>query len=279
MSTQDDLIKSLKKKAVEMRLDLLEMLEPGKVGHLGGSSSATDIVATLYFHKMNYSLKNANDPDRDFFLMSKGHAVPAQYAALAEAGFFSRDEFPKMKTLGGMLQGHPDMKTPGMEAVTGSLGQGLSIGAGIAYAKKRMNKAQNKVYVMCGDGEMAEGQLWEAAAFAATYELSNLTMILDQNGLQACGSCVDIMNIPNLPDKWAAFGWEVIEIDGHDFSQIIEALDRDPGSKPKAIIAHTIKGKGFPFAENVVGFHNGAMTKEQHEEGKKALLAVKEALK
>ena len=132
---------------------------------------------------------------------------------------------------------------------------------------------------MCGDGEMAEGQLWEAAAFAATYELSNLTMILDRNGLQACGSCVDIMNIPNLPEKWAAFGWEVIEIDGHDFSQIIEALDRDTGSKPKAIIAHTIKGKGFPFAENVVGFHNGAMTKEQHEEGKKALLAVKEALK
>jgi transketolase len=274
MPVNDDLVKSLKKRATEMRLDLLEMLEPGKVGHLGGSSSASDIVATLYFHKMRIDVKNPKDPKRDYFLMSKGHAVPAQYAALAEAGFFSREEFPKMKTLGGILQGHPDMATPGIEAVTGSLGQGLSIGAGIAYSTKRMNKADNRVYVMCGDGEMAEGQLWEAASFAANYELSNLTMILDRNGLQACGSCVEIMNIPDLAEKWTAFGWEVIEIDGHDIPQIIEALDRNTDPKPKAIIAHTIKGKGFPFAEGVVGFHNGAMTQEQHDEGKRTLEAL-----
>ena len=274
MPVNDDLVKGLKKRATEMRLGLLEMLEPGKVGHLGGSSSASDIVATLYFHKMKIDVKNPKDPGRDYFLMSKGHAVPAQYAALAGAGFFSRDEFPKMKTLGGILQGHPDMATPGIEAVTGSLGQGLSIGSGIACATKRMNKADNRVYVMCGDGEMAEGQLWEAASFAANYELSNLTMILDRNGLQACGSCVEIMNIPELAEKWSAFGWEVIEIDGHDIPQIIDALDRNTDPKPKAIIAHTIKGKGFPFAEGVVGFHNGAMTQEQHDEGKKALEAL-----
>ncbi len=272
-------IKSLEQKAVDMRLDLMEMLEPGKVGHLGGSSSAMDIVAALYFYKMNYSLKLKDSPERDYFLMSKGHSVPAQYAALAEMNFFSKDEFHKMKTLGGMLQGHPDMKTPGIEAVTGSLGQGLSLGAGIAYATKRMNKASNQVYVMCGDGEMAEGQLWEAASFAATYKLSNLTMILDQNNLQACGTCEEIMNIPELAAKWAAFGWEVIEIDGHNMAEIIEALDKSTGDKPKAIVAHTVKGKGFPFAENVVGFHNGSMTAEQFEEGKKALLAQKEALK
>ena len=274
MPVNDDLVKSLKKRATEMRLDLLEMLEPGKVGHLGGSSSASDIVAALYFHKMRIDVKNPRDPKRDYFLMSKGHAVPAQYAALAEAGFFSREEFPKMKTLGGVLQGHPDMATPGIEAVTGSLGQGLSIGAGIAYSTKRMNKADNRIYVMCGDGEMAEGQLWEAAAFAANYELSNLTMILDRNGLQACGSCVEIMNIPDLAEKWTAFGWEVIEIDGHDIPEIIDALDRDTAPKPKAIIAHTIKGKGFPFAEGVVGFHNGAMTQEQYDEGKSTLEAL-----
>ena len=184
-----------------------------------------------------------------------------------------------MKTLGGMLQGHPDMATPGIEAVTGSLGQGLSVGAGIAYSKKIMDKADNQVYVICGDGEMAEGQLWEAASFAVCYDLSNLTMILDQNGLQACGSCSEIMCIPELADKWDAFGWEVIEIDGHNISQIIEALDRDTGSKPKAIIASTVKGKGFSFAENVVGFHNGAMSQEQYDTAKKDLERMREELK
>jgi len=278
MSAQEELISRLKKQAVLMRLDLLDMLEPGKVGHLGGSSSMIDIVAALYFYKMNISADSPKNHDRDYFLMSKGHSVPAQYAALAEAGFFPKDEFKKMKTLGGMLQGHPDMKTPGIEAVTGSLGQGLSVGAGIAYSLKRMNGWKNQVYVACGDGEMAEGQLWEAASFAACYQLSNLTMILDQNSLQACGSCSEVMCIPELADKWDAFGWDVLEIDGHHMGQIIDALNHDSGVKPKAIVAKTVKGKGFSFAENVVGFHNGAMTQEQYEMAKNHLESILEEL-
>jgi transketolase len=275
MSIDKTLIKKLELQAIKMRLNLLDMLEPGKVGHLGGSSSAMDIAAALYFYKMRVFPKNPKDKRRDYFLMSKGHSVPAQYAALAELGFFDKAEFGKMKTLGGLLQGHPDMATPGMEAVTGSLGQGLSIGSGMAYSFKHIDKTDNQVFVMCGDGEMAEGQLWEAAAFAACYKLSNLTMILDKNNLQACGSCVEVMDIPGLAEKWKAFGWEVLEIDGHNMTQIIEALDKIT-EKPKAIIATTIKGKGFSFAENVVGFHNGAMTQEQHDQGRKAL---EEALK
>jgi transketolase len=275
MSIDKTLIKKLELQAIKMRLNLLDMLEPGKVGHLGGSSSAMDIAAALYFYKMRVFPKNPKDKRRDYFLMSKGHSVPAQYAALAELGFFDKAEFGKMKTLGGLLQGHPDMATPGMEAVTGSLGQGLSIGSGMAYSFKHIDKTDNQVFVMCGDGEMAEGQLWEAAAFAACYKLSNLTMILDKNNLQACGSCVEVMDIPGLAEKWKAFGWEVLEIDGHNMTQIIEALDKIT-EKPKAIIATTIKGKGFSFAENVVGFHNGAMTQEQHYQGRKAL---EEALK
>ena len=274
MSVDKTLIKTLETQASKMRLNLLEMLEPGKVGHLGGSSSAMDITAALYFYKMKVFPENPKDARRDFFLMSKGHSVPAQYAALAELGYFDKKEFAKMKTLGGLLQGHPDMATPGMEAVTGSLGQGLSIGAGMAYSFLNIDKTENQVYVMCGDGEMAEGQLWEAASFAACYKLSKQTMILDRNHLQACGTCVEVMDIPHLEKKWKAFGWEVIEIDGHDMAQIIKALDRKTGNKPKAIIARTIKGKGFSFAEDVVGFHNGAMTQEQHDQGREALEKV-----
>ncbi len=253
-----------------MRKDLLQMLMPGKVGHLGGSSSCMEILAALYFDVMNISVEKKDDPDRDIFIMSKGHSVPAQYAALAELGFFDKSEFSAMKTLGGMLQGHPDMKTPGIEAVTGSLGQGLSIGAGLAIAARSDGSAR-KVYVVCGDGEMAEGQLWEAAAFASSYELSNLTMILDKNDLQASGSCVEVMKIPALKEKWDAFGWDVIEVDGHDFGELLDAFSADSGSRPKAVIARTVKGKMFPFAENVVGFHNGAMSEAQFNEAVEVL--------
>ena len=270
-----ELITELKKITVEMRRNLLMMLEPGKVGHLGGSSSCMEILASLYFNVMNISKDKINDPERDIFIMSKGHSVPAQYAALAELGFFPKSEFGALKTLGGMLQGHPDMKTPGIEAVTGSLGQGLSVGAGIAIAAK-YDKNPRRVYVLCGDGEMAEGQLWEAAAFSANYELSNLTMILDKNDLQASGSCVEVMKIPALKEKWTAFGWEVIEVDGHNYEELLAAFAVDTGNKPKAIIAKTIKGKMFPFAENVVGFHNGAMTKEQYAQ---AILVLDKQMK
>lgn len=271
MSVDMTVLKKLEKEALKMRLNLLDMLEPGKVGHLGGSSSAMDIAAALYHYKMRIFPDNPKDPRRDIFLMSKGHSVPAQYAALGELGFFDKSEYGRMKTLGGLLQGHPDMATPGMEAVTGSLGQGLSVGAGMAYSFLHMDRNDRQVYVMCGDGEMAEGQLWEAAAFAAFYKLANLTMILDMNALQACGPCAEIMDIPGLAKKWDSFGWDVIEIDGHDMAMITEALDRPAKGKPKAIIARTVKGKGFDFAENVVSFHNGAMTEEQHSNAKKVL--------
>lgn len=275
MSNTLSRIKELEAKAVNMRLALMEMLEPGKVGHWGGSSSAMDIMAALYFEVMKVFPDDLKNPERDYFIMSKGHSVPAQYAALYELGLFPREELRKLKTLGGILQGHPDLMTPGIEAVTGSLGQGLSIGAGIAYARKIIDNADNRVFVMCGDGELGEGQLWEAASFASHYQLSNLTMILDNNGLQACGTCREILNIANIPDKWTAFGWEVIEIDGHDMHQILDALTRESTAKPKAIIAKTIKGKGFGFAENVVAFHNGAATEEQYAAGKKSLESVK----
>lgn len=273
MAIDPNVLRTLEIQAVKIRLDLLEMLEPGKVGHLGGSSSAADIMAALYFYKMSVNPNNPADPRRDIFLMSKGHSVPAQYAALAELGYFGREEFPRMKTLGGLLQGHPDLMTPGIEAVTGSLGQGLSIGSGMALSFLKMDRTDNQVYVMCGDGEMAEGQLWEAAAFASFNKLSNLTMILDNNGLQAGGTCEEIMDIPSLPEKWASFGWHVIVIDGHNMGEIVSALDGDSKGCPKAIIARTVKGKGFSFAEDVVSFHNGAMTEEQHREGRKALEA------
>ncbi len=270
-------LNSLKCRSAQMRLTLLEMLPPGRVGHLGGSASAMDIVATLYFYKMDLNKIVTGHKGRDYFIMSKGHSVPAQYAALTEAGMISRRELGSLKTLGGLLQGHPDMSTPGMEAVTGSLGQGLSIGAGLAYGHKYLNGSENQVYVLCGDGEMAEGQLWEAAMFASFYRLNNLTMVLDQNGLQASGECRVVMDIPNLRQKWEAFGWSCHEVDGHDHEALAGALDRSSES-PRAIIAQTVKGKGFPFAENVVGFHNGAMTQEQWEQGKEYLEAIIEEL-
>ncbi len=272
------MVNTIQEKALSMRKDLLTMLPPGKVGHLGGSSSAIDLIGTLYFYKMCINPNNPKDPQRDYFIMSKGHAVLAQYAALCEAGFFDRSHFDHLKTLGGLLQGHPDMKTPGIEAVTGSLGQGLSIGAGIAYSTKILDQQQNQVFVMCGDGEMAEGQLWEAASFIAAYKLSNLTMILDHNQLQASGRCADVLRIPKLAEKLEAFGWEVIEIDGHAIPEIIQALDAKSTDKPKAIIAHTIKGKGFPFAEGVVSFHNGSMSQEQYNEALIALENQKRSL-
>lgn len=274
MGYDKKLVEQLEQKAVLLRENLIKMLKPGKIGHLGGSSSIMDMVTALYFHKMNTNAKDPKDPNRDYFLISKGHTVLAQYAALAEAEYFSKDNFSTLKELGGLLEGHPDVKTPGIEAVTGSLGQGLSVGCGIAYGLKYFKKAPNQVYVVCGDGELAEGQIWEAAMFASAYKLDNLTMILDQNDLQAMGPTKEIFKIGNFVEKWASFGWDTVEIDGHNMEEILTALDKPFANKPKAIISHSIKGKGFSFAENVVSFHNGAMTEEQH---KKAVEEIEEA--
>jgi transketolase len=251
------------------------MIGVGKAGHLGGSCSLAEIVAALYFAKMRFNPKALGDPCRDRFLLSKGHSVLIQYAALVELGVIPREEMGKVKTLAGKLQGHPDMMTPGMEAVTGSLGQGLSIGVGMALAL-RLAKSSSRVYVIMGDGELAEGQLWEAAMAAARYGLDSITAILDRNMIQATGPTKEIFDIPDIPEKWRAFGWNVLSVDGHDVGAILDVLDEAAAKKgaPTLVVAETIKGKGVSFAENLAAFHNAAMTQELYD---KALAEIEEA--
>jgi len=265
-----ELKKELEDRARVMRRHILEMVggKEGKVGHLGGSSSAADLVAALYFYKMNVDPKNPQKTDRDRFLLSKGHAALVQYAALAELGYFPLEELQKVKSLGAMLQGHPDMtKTPGIEANTGSLGMGLSIGLGIALGQ-RMNKSASKTYVMLGDGELGEGQVWEAAMAAASYEADNLIAIVDHNKLQAMGAICDRLEVGNIAAKFEAFGWHVIELDGHSMTEICAALDAADAvtGKPIALVAHTIKGKHVSFAEGNPAFHNAGLSAEQYEQ-------------
>lgn len=255
--------------ATKIRRDVVEMLGgEGHVGHLGGSCSSADIVATLFGHKMRHDPKNPRWEDRDKLLYSKGHACIAQYAALCEYGYFGREELPKLKSFGAMLQGHPDRnKTPGIEANTGSLGQGLSICNGMALAAKLDNK-DTRVYCIIGDGELAEGQIWEAAMTSVVYKLDNVVAIVDRNRLQAMGPVEERFNTSPIEEKWRGFGWNVLTIDGHDIQQIDAALDTAAATKgvPTVIIANTVKGKGVSFAENVVGFHNGALTKAQYDQ-------------
>jgi transketolase len=268
-------IQRIKKIAWDLRADVVKMIGVGKAGHLGGSCSLAEIVATLYFAKMHFDPKAIHDPSRDRFLLSKGHSVLIQYAALVELGVIPRDELGKVKTLAGKLQGHPDMMTPGMEAVTGSLGQGLSISVGMALAL-RLEKSPSRVYVIMGDGELAEGQLWEAAMAAARYKLDSITAILDRNRIQATGPTKEIFDIPNLEDKWRAFGWNVLNVDGHEVGAILDVLDKAAAIKgaPTVVVADTIKGKGVSFAENTAAFHNGVMTQEQYD---KALAEIAES--
>lgn len=261
-----ELLNDLRKMGQKLRSNVIKSVGVGIAGHIGGSCSAADIVAALYFYKMKHDPKNPKMPDRDRFLLSKGHVAILQYAALAEAGYFPLDDLQNTKKLGFHLQGHPDViKTPGIEAGTGSLGQGLSIGVGMAIGLK-MDKIDSKVYVLCGDGELAEGQIWEAAMSAKVYKLDNLVAIVDKNRLQAQGTVENRFDLNPIPEKWKAFGWNVIEIDGHNMEEILSALDEADTvkRKPTVIIANTIKGKGISFAENVVGFHNGMLTEETY---------------
>jgi transketolase len=254
--------------AIQLRADVVEMIGVGKAGHLGGSVSLGEIVATLYFHQMRFDPKRITDPNRDRFLLSKGHAVLIQYAALIELGVIPRAEIKQVKTLAGMLQGHPDMaKTPGMEAVTGSLGQGLSIGVGMALGL-RLDQRPSRVYVIMGDGELSEGQLWEAAMAAPRFQVDNLTGIVDRNRVQATGPTKDIFDIPNIEQKWEAFGWHVITVNGHDVAAVIAALEaaEQVKGRPTVIVADTVKGKGISFAEHNAAFHNGIMTEEQYRQ-------------
>jgi transketolase len=267
MATTETIL-TLQMKGLQLRLDLLEMIGVGKPGHLGGSCSLAEIVSVLYFHKMRFDPGNPSDPDRDRFLLSKGHAVLIQYAALVELGVIPRSELRRVKSLGGLLQGHPDMEnTPGIEAVTGSLGQGLSIATGMALAL-RLDARSSRVYVIVGDGELAEGQLWEAAMAAYRFRVDNLTAIVDRNHVQATGPTSEVFEIPYIEEKWESFGWQVITVDGHDVAAIIEALqsaEQLPG-RPTVIVAETIKGKGISFAENSASFHHAALTEEQHRQ-------------
>lgn len=258
--------RGLREKAKRIRVGVVEALGLNKSGHLGGSMSAADIMAVLYFHKMRIDPANPANPDRDRFIMSKGHSVLAQYAALAEAGYFGWSELANTKTLGSMLQGHPEIHIPGIEANTGSLGQGLSVGVGMAIAGK-IDKASWKVYVLTGDAELAEGQIWEAAAAASHHRLDNLRAIVDANGISAMGKTCERFDLGDLALKFGAFGWHVIAIDGHDVEEIAAALDRADAieGRPTAIVCKTVKGKGVSFAEDSHVYHAKAIDEAERK--------------
>lgn len=268
----------IQRRAVDIRADILEMIPAGKVGHLGGSCSIADILAALYFGYMKV-YKDPADSRRDRCIVSKGHACLAQYACLCELGYFDRSELKRVKTLNGLLQGHPDTAVPGIEAVTGSLGQGLSISLGIALAQK-LDRSASRVYCIIGDGELAEGQIWEAAMAAAAYKADNLCAFLDYNKVQATDETKNVFPIPALKEKWSAFGWHVIEVDGHDVREILSALAaaEQVKGKPTMIIADTIKGKGFSFAEGKAKYHNAAMTEAEYSQALCAVAKMREGL-
>ena len=273
MSISNQLIDELQAKARIIRRHIIEMVAEAGSGHPGGSLSSADIVTALYFHFMNIDPKRPDWPDRDRFVLSKGHAAPVLYAALAEKGYFPKEELLKLRKTGAMLQGHPDMKTtPGLDMTTGSLGQGLSAANGMALAGKLDNK-DYRVYVLMGGGEIEEGQIWEAAMAAAHYKLDNLTGFVDYNGLQIDGPINQVMSPESIQEKFKAFRWHVIDIDGHDMKQIIEAVEeaKTIKGKPTVIVAKTVKGKGVPFMENQVGWHGKAPSLEQAKEAIEAL--------
>lgn len=260
----------------KLRLHVLEMTYIAKSGHPGGSLSSAELIAVLYFRIMNH---NPSDPlwvDRDRFILSKGHAAPILYAALAESGYFSVDKLLTLRKMGSMLQGHPVRgKVPGVEMSTGSLGQGLSMACGMAISGK-MDMRQYRVYCLLGDGELQSGQNWEAAMFAHQYKLNNLIAIVDRNHFQITGDTEDVMGIDPLAEKWIAFGWDVITINGHDIQQIIESLEKAKKSKikPTVIIMDTIKGKGVSFMENNIEFHGRACSVDEYNTAIKELKEV-----
>lgn len=255
----------LKKNANEIRKSIITMVSEAKSGHPGGSLSIADILSVLYFQEMKIDPKNPKDPNRDRFILSKGHASPAIYATLAERGYFSKDLLPTFRRFGSILQGHPDMKkVPGIDMSTGSLGQGLSVANGMALSA-RMSGQDYRTYVIMGDGEIQEGQVWEAAMTSAHYKLDNVCAILDNNNLQIDGNCDKVKGIEPLDKKWESFGWNVVKIDGHKIESIICGLEAAKAckGKPTILIALTVKGKGVSFMENICEFHGVAPDKDQ----------------
>jgi transketolase len=270
-------IKELKKKAIEIRKDILKMLTLAGSGHTGGSLSIVDILVALYYYVLRVDPKNPKWKERDIFLLSKGHGCPALYATLAEKGYFPKEDLWGLRKMGSRLQGHPQIGLPGIEISSGSLGQGLSIGNGMALAA-RLDGLSNRIYCLMGDGETNEGQVWEAAMTASHYKLDNVCAIIDYNKLQIDGFCCDVKDMGAYIDKWKNFGWYTIETDGHDIGKLMDAFDKAKTIKmmPTMIIAHTIKGKGVSFAENKVEWHGVAPKKEEYE---RAILELDEASK
>ena len=266
-------VEDMKAVAKRLRRNIISMIGKAGSGHSGGSLSAVEIVTALYFKVIRHKPDDPHWSERDRFILSKGHAAPLLYAVLAECGYFPQKELLTLRQLDSCLQGHTDCTlTPGVEMSAGTLGQGLSFGIGVALAG-RLNSKDYRAYVLLGDGECDEGQVWEAAMAAAHFKLDRLVAIVDNNGLQLDGRNQDIMNIDPLDKKWQAFGWHVIEADGHNFNQLIDAFNRAKGIKgqPTVIIAHTTKGKGVSFMENEVDFHGKSLTAQEVEMALKEL--------
>ena len=267
--------KSLQISACRIRMDAVTGVYHAKSGHPGGSLSAADLLAYLYFKEMKVDPKNPSDPDRDRFVLSKGHCCPGLYGALAERGYFSPEEMKTLRHIGSMLQGHPNMNdTPGVDMSTGSLGQGISAACGMALAAK-LDQKDYRVYAILGDGEIEEGQVWEAAMFAAHKKLDNLCLIVDNNGLQIDGATADVMPSEPLDQKFEAFNWNVIRVDGHDYAALAEAFAAAAAckGKPTVLLARTVKGKGVSFLEGDDGWHGKAPNAEQYEKARAELSA------
>ncbi|MBU0702863.1 MAG: transketolase [Chloroflexi bacterium] len=269
----DRKLAELEATARELRYHIIRMMGANRTHHFGGSLSVVELVTALYFYKMRYDPSNPRWDGRDRFIMSKGHTVPTQYVALAKLGVLPMEDLPTLKRLGSILQGHPNAcMTPGLEACTGSLGQGLSFANGVAMAA-RIRGLDIRVYCLMGDGELQEGQVWEAAMGSTTHKLDNLCAMVDRNGLKSQGVVDDAKLLEPLAQKWEAFGWHAITVDGHHLRQICDALDEAETvkGKPTVIIAKTVKGKGVPFMEGQFQFHNAPITKEQWEEAMRVL--------
>lgn len=270
---EKQLKKQLQITATNIRKNIIEAVYSASSGHPGGSLSIAEVLAFLYFHKMNIDPKNPKWPDRDRFVLSKGHCAPGVYSALALRGYFPLEEIKHFRELGHILQGHPDMKSvPGIDMSSGSLGQGISAACGIALSAKISNKSY-RVYAVMGDGELEEGQCWEAAMFASQYKLDNLCAWVDYNGLQIDGKLEDVVTPAPIPEKYRAFGWNAIEIDAHDFDQIEKAYAEAEAckGKPSVIVAHSVKGKGVSYMENRPEWHGSAPNREQYLQAEKEL--------
>jgi transketolase len=266
MTVSPQTLDTLKAKALHIRSSILTMVHEANSGHIGGSFSAADLVVGLYYEIMRHDPANPVWSERDRFILSKGHCAPVIYAVLADCGYFPEEDLAHFRRPGSHLQGHPyQPKTPGIEASTGTLGLGLSTALGMALGAKLRNQT-HFCYVLCGDGELQEGQIWEAALSGNKYKLDNVIAFVDRNYLQTDGNTEDVMPLDPLVDKWRAFGWNASEIDGHDFGQIFEAVERAKNTlgKPTMIVANTIKGKGVSFMENQAEWHSGPPTMEQY---------------